>query len=51
MLDYPLCTKQSRKKFEDLKKFIHFANNNTFDTSDKFTKVKSLYDIMNKIPK
>ena len=38
----------SRKKFEDFKSFIHFDDNNALDTSDKFAKVRSLFDIMNK---
>ena len=38
----------SRKKFEDLKSFIHFADNNPLDTSDKFAKVRGMLDVMNK---
>ena len=38
----------SRKEFGDLKSFIHFADNNALDTSEKFPKVRSLYDIMKK---
>ena len=38
----------SRKKFENLKSFTHFADNNVLDKSEKFTKVRSLYDVMNK---
>ena len=38
----------SRKEFEDLKSFIYFADNNALDTSDKFARVRRLYDIMNK---
>lgn len=34
--------------FEDLKVFIYFADNNALDMTDKFAKVRSLYDIMNK---
>ena len=37
-----------KKKFEDLKGFTHFADNNVLETSEKFTKVRSLYDVMNK---
>ena len=37
-----------RKEFEDLRSFIHFASINTIDTSDKFAKVRTFYDIMNK---
>ena len=38
----------SRKKFEGLKSFTHFADNNILDTNDRFTKVRSFYDVMNK---
>ena len=38
----------SRNEFGDLKIFIYFADNNAFDASDKFAKVRSLYDIINK---
>ena len=38
----------SRKEFEDVKRFIHFADNNSLDTKDKFDKVRQLYDIINK---
>ena len=34
----------SSKEFEDLKSFINFADNNALDTSDKFAKVRSLYE-------
>ena len=37
-----------RKKFEDLRSFTHFADNNILDKSEKFTKVRSLYYVMNK---
>ena len=37
-----------RKEFEDLRSFIHLANINTLDTSDKFVKVRTFYDIINK---
>ena len=35
----------SRKEFEDIKQYIHFADNNQLDTKDKFEKVRKLYDI------
>ena len=38
----------SRKKFENLRSFTHFADNNILDKSEKFTKVRSLYYVMNK---
>ena len=41
----------SRKEFENLKSFIHFADNNALDTNEKFSKVRSLCDIMKKILK
>ena len=34
--------------FEDLRSFTHFADNNILDKSEKFTKVRSLYYVMNK---
>ena len=37
-----------RKQFEDLRSFTHFADNNILDKSEKFTKVRSLYYVMNK---
>ena len=37
-----------RKKFEDLRSFTHFADNNILDKSEKFTKVRSAYYLMNK---
>ena len=38
----------SRREFEDLKRFIHFADNYSLNTNDKFAKVRQLYDITNK---
>ena len=35
----------SRKEYKDLKSFFHFVNNN-LDTSDTFTMVENLHDIM-----
>ena len=37
-----------RKQFEDFRSFTHFADNNILDKSEKFTKVRSLYYVMNK---
>ena len=38
----------SRKEFEDIRRYIHFAENDQLDTNDKFVKFRKLYDIMNK---
>ena len=38
----------SRREFEELKRFIHFADNYSLNTNDKFVKVRQLYDITNK---
>ena len=38
----------SRREFEELKSFIHFADNYSLNTIDKFAKVRQLYDITNK---
>ena len=38
----------SRKEFEDLESFIPFTDNNSLDTSDKFGRLRSLYDVINK---
>ena len=38
----------SRREFEELKRFIHFADNYSPNTNDKFAKVRQLYDITNK---
>ena len=37
-----------RKEFEDIKRYIYFADNNQLDTKHKFAKVRKPYDIMNK---
>ena len=38
----------SRNESEDIKRYIHFADNNQSDKKDRFAKVRKLYDIMNK---
>ena len=38
----------SRREFEELKRFIHFADNYSLNTNVKFAKVRQLYDITNK---
>ena len=38
----------SRREFEELKRFIHFADNYSLSTNDKFAKVRQLHDITNK---
>ena len=38
----------SRNESEDIKRYIHFADNNHSDTKDRYAKVRKLYDIMNK---
>ena len=39
----------SRKEFENIKRYIHFADNNQLDTKNKFVKFRKLYNIMNEI--
>ena len=38
----------SRKNFEDIKRWLHFADNNNLNLNDKFAKVRMLYDLCNK---
>ena len=38
----------SQREFEELKRFIHFADNYSLNTNDKFAKVRQLYDFTNK---
>ena len=38
----------SRKDYKEIKRYIHFAGNDSLDTNDKFAKVRKLYDIKNK---
>ena len=38
----------SRSDFEEIKRYIHFADNDNLDTNDKFAKVRTFYDITNK---
>ena len=38
----------SVKEFEDIKRYINFADNNQLDTKDKFAMAKKPYNIMNK---
>ena len=38
----------SQREFEELKRFIHFADNCSLNTNDKFAKVRQLYDTTNK---
>ena len=38
----------SVKEFEDIKRYINFADNNQLDTKDKFAKARKPYNIMNK---
>ena len=38
----------SRREFEESKRFIHFADNDSLNTNDKFAKVRQFYDITNK---
>ena len=37
----------SRKKFEDVKKYIHFADNNNFPARDKLAKIRLLQNRVN----
>ena len=37
----------SRKRFEDIKKFIHFANNDNFTVGNKLAKIRPLQDKVN----
>ena len=37
----------SRNRFKDIKKYVHFADNSTIDLTDKFAKVRPIYDIVN----
>ena len=44
----PLVSRSmSRKRFEDIKKYIHFANNDNLSAGDKLTKIRSLQDRVN----
>ena len=38
----------SRKDFEEIKRYTHFADNDNLDTNDKFAEQRKLYDITNK---
>ena len=38
----------SQREFKELKRFIHFADNDSLSTNDKFAKVRQLYGITNK---
>ena len=38
----------SQREFEELKRFIHFVDNYSLNTNDKFAKVRRLYDVKNK---
>ena len=38
----------SRKNFEDIRRWLHFADNNNLNLNDKFAKVRMLYDLCNK---
>ena len=37
----------SRKRFEDIKKFIHFDDNHNLTASDKLAKIRPLQDKVN----
>lgn len=37
-----------RNKFVDIKRFIHFCDNNTLDKNDKLTKIRPLFELANK---
>ena len=37
----------SRKRFEDIKKFIHYADNDSFTAGDKLAKIRPLQDQVN----
>ena len=44
----PLISRSmSRKRFEDIKKFIHFADNNNLNAGDKLAKIRPLQDKVN----
>ena len=44
----PLISRSmSRKRFEDIKKFIHFADNDNFTAGDKLAKIRPLQDKVN----
>ena len=44
----PLISRSmSRKRFEDMKKFIHFADNNNLTAGDKLANIRSLQDKVN----
>ena len=38
----------SKNEFEETKQYLHLADNSTLDKTDKFTKVQSLFDVINK---
>ena len=38
----------SRKKSEDINRYINFAGNHKLDTKGKFAKARKLYNIMSK---
>ena len=38
----------SREDFKEIKRYIHFADNDNLDNNGKFAKVRKLYDIRNK---
>lgn len=38
----------SRSTFRKIKKYLHFQDNNNLDKTDKYTKVRNLFEIMNK---
>ena len=37
-----------KKEFEESKQFLHLADNESFDKTDRFAKVRSLFDAANK---
>lgn len=38
----------SKNRFKQIKRFLHLADNSTIDLTDKFAKVRPLYDLTNK---
>ena len=38
----------TKNEFEDCKQFLHFADNENVDKTDRFAKVRSLFDAINK---
>ena len=47
-VSYPLVSKlMPRKRFEEIKKYLHFADNNNLPSGDKLAKILPLQDEVN----